>query len=207
MPRLAGAGSRCHNKSKALWQQQQQQLADILVQVPPNNYVAVVWMVVVVVGGGCAACLRFGAVFSRERSFFLYCRMCLRYWGCPVVLNIELSVSARYQKTRVLQRAAVCGMNFKNYVIRVQQNINFGPIRIPENNDSNGKCAPRSMEAFHKQENSNSLIGGTAATDRFCQRSKLIPSWRLLVIQPTPLTIGVIRSFVFFCCRCGVERK
>ena len=31
--------------------------------------------------------------------------MCLRFRGCPVVLDIELSVSARYQKTRVLLRA------------------------------------------------------------------------------------------------------
>ena len=39
MPRLAGVGSPCHNKSNTL-RQQQQQLADILVQVPLNNYVA-----------------------------------------------------------------------------------------------------------------------------------------------------------------------
>ena len=29
-------------------------------------------VVAVVVGGGCAACIRFGALFSRQRSFFLY---------------------------------------------------------------------------------------------------------------------------------------
>ena len=28
--------------------------------------------------------------------------MCLRFRGCPVVLDIELSSSARHQKTRVL---------------------------------------------------------------------------------------------------------
>ena len=39
MPRLAGAGSLCHNKSNTL-QQQQHQLADVLVQVPLNNCVA-----------------------------------------------------------------------------------------------------------------------------------------------------------------------
>ena len=40
---------------------------------------AVVWVVVVVVvGGGCAACIRFGGLFSRQRSFFLYCPL-LRY--------------------------------------------------------------------------------------------------------------------------------
>ena len=33
------------------------------------------------------------------------CDMCLRFRGCPVVLDIELSVSARYQKTCVLLRA------------------------------------------------------------------------------------------------------
>ena len=55
---------------------------------------------------GCAACILVGALFSRQRSFFLYCcDVCLRFRGCPAVLNIELSVSARYQKTRVLLRA------------------------------------------------------------------------------------------------------
>ena len=67
---------------------------------------AVVWVVVVVVvGGGCAACIRFGALFFRQHSFFLCCDMCLRFRSCPVVLDIELSVSARFQKTRVLLRA------------------------------------------------------------------------------------------------------
>ena len=45
-------------------------------------------------------------LFSRQRSFFVHylaCDMlCLRFRGCPVVLDIELSVSARYEKTRVL---------------------------------------------------------------------------------------------------------
>ena len=60
-------------------------------------------------GGGCAAWIRsFGAlfsIFSSQSSFFLYyvmCDMCLRFRGCPAVLDIELSVSARDQKTRVL---------------------------------------------------------------------------------------------------------
>ena len=60
-------------------------------------------------GGGCAAWIRFfGAlfsIFSRQRSFFLYyltCDMRLRFRGCAVVLDIELSVSARHQKTCVL---------------------------------------------------------------------------------------------------------
>ena len=71
--------------------------------------------------------------FLATRSFVLYdwtCDVCLRFRGCPVELDIELSVSARHQKTRVLlcarrlvlllvaaqQRAAVCGTNFKNYM-------------------------------------------------------------------------------------------
>ena len=38
----------------------------------------------------------FGAtLFSRQRNLFIYCcDMCLRFRGCPVVLDIELSVSA-----------------------------------------------------------------------------------------------------------------
>ena len=99
MPRLAGAGSRCHNKSNTL-RQQQQQLADILVQVPPNICVACCR---VAGGGGCGALIRFpiGAVFSifsPQRSFVLYyltCDRCLRFRGCPAELGIELSVSAR----------------------------------------------------------------------------------------------------------------
>ena len=41
-----------------------------------------------------SAHIRFGALFSRQRSFFLYCDMYLRFRGCPVVLDIELCVSA-----------------------------------------------------------------------------------------------------------------
>ena len=49
----------------------------------------------------CAACIRFGAaLFSRHPNFFLYCHMYLRFRGYRVVLGIELSVSAWYQKTR-----------------------------------------------------------------------------------------------------------
>ena len=76
----------------------------------------------------------FGALFSGQRGFaFLCCdtRIYLRLRGCPVVLDIELSVSAWYHKTRrVLLRArrlllllltaeirerrrAVCGVTFK----------------------------------------------------------------------------------------------
>ena len=48
-----------------------------------------------------AACIRFGALFSRQRSFcILRCDMYLRFRGSPVVLDIELSVSAWYQKNR-----------------------------------------------------------------------------------------------------------
>ena len=102
MPLLAGAGSLCHNKSNTL-RQQQQQLADIIVQVPPNNCVA---SCRVAGGGGCAAWIRFfGAlfsIFSPQRSFVLYYLTCdrrLRFRGCPVVLDIELSVSARHHKS------------------------------------------------------------------------------------------------------------
>ena len=75
-------------------------------------------------------------LFSGQRSFVFLCcdtRMYLRFRGCPVVLDIELSVSAWYHKTRrVLLRArrlllllllltaeskerrlAVCGISFK----------------------------------------------------------------------------------------------
>ena len=74
-------------------------------------------------------------LFSGQRSFVFLCcdtRMYLRFRGCPVVLDIELSVSAWYHKTRrVLLRArrllllllltaeskewrlAVCGITFK----------------------------------------------------------------------------------------------
>ena len=126
MPCLAGTGARCHNKTNAL-RQQQQQLADILVQVPPNN--CVVACCRVAGGGGCAAWIRFFgdlfSIFSPQRSFFLYyltCDMCLRFRGCPVVLDIELSVSARCQKTPVLLHArrvfccsvaAASGIKFK----------------------------------------------------------------------------------------------
>ena len=44
-------------------------------------------------------------LFSRQRSLFLCyltCDMCLRFRGCPVVLDIELLVNARHQKTHVL---------------------------------------------------------------------------------------------------------
>ena len=51
--------------------------------------------------------VRFGALylvlFSGQRSFVLLCcdtRMYRRFRGCPVVLDIELSVSAWYHKTR-----------------------------------------------------------------------------------------------------------
>ena len=56
-----------------------------------------------------ACCIRFGALFSRQRSFcFLYCDVYLRFRGCPVVLGIELSVSAWYQKTRRALLRARC---------------------------------------------------------------------------------------------------
>ena len=54
----------------------------------------------------CAACVRFGDLFARQRSFFFYCDTYLHFGCCPVVLDIELSVSTWYHKTRrVLRRA------------------------------------------------------------------------------------------------------
>ena len=48
--------------------------------------------------------IRFGVLYCRQRSFFLYCDLRLWFRGCPVVLDIELSVSTRYHQTHVLQR-------------------------------------------------------------------------------------------------------
>ena len=72
-------------------------------------------MVVVVVagGGGCAAAVLVVRVyvlvlyflFSRQRNFFSLPVICVRFRGCPVVLDTGLSVSARYQRTRVLLHA------------------------------------------------------------------------------------------------------
>ena len=39
---------------------------------------------------------------ATSKYYYLTCDMCLRFRGCPVVLDIELSVSARHHKTRVL---------------------------------------------------------------------------------------------------------
>ena len=74
-------------------------------------------------------------LFYGQRSFVFLCydtRMCLRFRGCLVVLDIELSVSAWYHKTRRVllrvrrllllmlltaeskgRRLAVCGKTFK----------------------------------------------------------------------------------------------
>ena len=57
----------------------------------------------------CVACIHLGALFSRRRSFFCFLYrdiyMYFRFRGCPVVLDIELSVGAWYHKTR---RALYC---------------------------------------------------------------------------------------------------
>ena len=116
-------------------------------------------VVVVVVGGDCycAACIHFGALFSRQRSFFLYCDMYLRFRACAVVLDIELSVRAWCQKTRhalyccargvfccccFLEqtaesgsvRCAVCGISFKiTYIMERKQKKDFSPIRTRKN--------------------------------------------------------------------------
>ena len=78
--------------------------------------------------------------------------MYVRFRGCPVVLDIELSVSAWYHKTRrVLLRArrllllllltaeskerrlAVCGTTFKPASNGAETNNDFVPIRTPQN--------------------------------------------------------------------------
>ena len=109
MPGLAGANSLCHNKSNTI-RQLQQHPADILVQVPHINCVAVVWRVVVAVPLGYMRFFVLFFLFSRHSaaSFvlgFLTFNMCLLFRGCPVELDMELSVSASHQKTRVLLAA------------------------------------------------------------------------------------------------------
>ena len=99
----------------------------------------------------CAACVRFGALydvlFSGESSFVFLCcdtRMYRRFRGCPVVIDIELSVSAWYHKNRrVLLRArrlllvllltaeskerrlAVCGITSKPASNGAETNVPF----------------------------------------------------------------------------------
>ena len=125
MPRLAVAGSPCHNKSKTL-RQQQQQLVDILVQVPPSNYVACCR---VAGGGGCGAGIRFlGAQFPifSPAQFFSLLVICASGFGV-VRWFLTLSFPRAPGIRRVVyccargvfcccllqQRTAVCGTNFK----------------------------------------------------------------------------------------------
>ena len=42
----------------------------------------------------CAACMWCWSLFSRQRRFFLFCDIYLRFRGCPVRLEIERFVSA-----------------------------------------------------------------------------------------------------------------
>ena len=76
-----------------------------------------------------------------------------RFRGCPVVIYIELSVSAWYHKTRRVllralrlllllllltseskeQRLAVCGTTFKPASNGAETNNDFVPIRAPGN--------------------------------------------------------------------------
>ena len=66
---------------------------------------AVVWRVVVAVPLGYVFLVLLYYLFSRHRAqlllYYLTSHVCLRFRGCAVVLGIELSVSARHQKTRV----------------------------------------------------------------------------------------------------------
>ena len=108
-----------------------------------------------------ASCIRFGDLFSRQRSFcFLYCDMHLRFRGCPVVLDIELYVSACYQKTCTVllrarcllmllllaadskkRRCAVCDITFESTrkMERKQKN-DFVPIKTPNNPAASNTC-------------------------------------------------------------------
>ena len=110
----------------------------------------------------CAACVRFGALlrgtlFSGQRSFVFLCcdtRMYRRCRGCAVVLDIELSVSAWYHKTRRVllrtwrllllllltaeskeRRPAVCGITFKpasnGAETKCQFRVNQNTTKIP----------------------------------------------------------------------------
>ena len=94
-------------------------------------------------------------LFSGQRKFVIFCcntRMNLWFRGCPVVLDIEVSVTAWHHKTRrVLLRAgrlllvllltaeskeypfAVCGITFKLASNGAEQNDDFVPIRTPRN--------------------------------------------------------------------------
>ena len=66
---------------------------------------AVVWRVVVAVPLGYVFFWCSIFYFLASEASFSAWDTCLRFRGCPVVLDVEHSVSARYQKTRVLLRA------------------------------------------------------------------------------------------------------
>ena len=100
-------------------------------------------------------------LFSGQRSVAVLCcdtRMYLRFRGCPVVLDIELSVRAWYHKTRLVllrarcllllllltaeskeRRLAVCGITFKpasngeETKQRVRANQNIRKFRRTQN--------------------------------------------------------------------------
>ena len=69
----------------------------------------ILWLAVgVVAGGGCVACICFGALFSifSPAQLLPLLVICVSgFGGRRVVLDMELSVNARYHKTRVLLRA------------------------------------------------------------------------------------------------------
>ena len=62
------------------------------------------WLCCLLSCGGWRWMCHFDTFFRCSLSFST-CDMCLQFRGCPVVLDIELSLSARDQKTRVLLRA------------------------------------------------------------------------------------------------------
>ena len=152
MPRLAGAGSRCHNTSNTL-RNQQQQLADILVQVPPNNNVPCCR---VAGGGGCAAWIRFFyALYFSPAQLLSLLVICAS--GCGVVRRCLTSSFPLAHGIRRLvycargvfcgcllqQRAAVRGTNSKVTCSESEAKNVFGPIRTPENNDFSRPTTPK----------------------------------------------------------------
>lgn len=82
-----------------------------------------------------------------QRSFFLYCDMCFRFRGCPVLPHVELPVSARYKKTRVLLRCSserqCAAKKTKIHAIRVKQNNVFVAIIMPEDIDFSGPATAK----------------------------------------------------------------
>ena len=118
-------------------------------------------------------------LISGQRSFVVLCcdtRMYLRFRGCPVVLDIELSVSAWYHKTRrVLLRArrllllllltgeskerrlAVCGITFKLASNGAEHKVTISRQSEHQKNSPHPKC-PRLKKHFFSSRNTMYLV-------------------------------------------------